>query len=87
MAFHEYESMLDRPTNLKISDFSYNERLLHVILSAQFDQKMLNKLIRTADRIRALAKSKEGSRFLNGLLSHKRALLYFTQPSTRTFNC
>lgn len=85
MAFHEYESMLDRPTNLKISDFSYNERLLHVILSAQFDQKMLNKLIRTADRIRALAKSKEGSQFLNSLLSHKRALLYFTQPSTRTF--
>ncbi|MFT5497933.1 MAG: aspartate carbamoyltransferase catalytic subunit, partial [Kiritimatiellia bacterium] len=73
------------PINLKISDFSYNERMRHVILSAQYDLKTLNRLIRTADRIRALAKSKEGSLFLNSLLSHKKALLYFTQPSTRTF--
>ncbi|MFT5497994.1 MAG: hypothetical protein ACI9TH_003402, partial [Kiritimatiellia bacterium] len=54
MGFHEYESMLDRPINLKISDFSYNERMRHVILSAQYDLKTLNRLIRTADRIRAL---------------------------------
>merc|ERR1712023_197835 len=35
--------------------------------------------------IRELAKSKQGSDQLRSLLSHKRAMLYFTQPSTRTF--
>jgi aspartate carbamoyltransferase len=35
--------------------------------------------------IRLLSKSRDGQDFLRGLLSHRRAMLYFTQPSTRTF--
>ncbi|HLP43278.1 MAG TPA: aspartate carbamoyltransferase, partial [Fibrobacteria bacterium] len=31
------------------------------------------------------AKTKEGLLYLRSLLAHKRAMLYFTQPSTRTF--
>ena len=37
------------------------------------------------DTIRKFDKSKEGLMYLQGLLAHKRAMLYFTQPSTRTF--
>jgi hypothetical protein len=45
----------------------------------------LEELGGIADMIRILSKSREGQDFLINLLPHKRAMLYFTQPSTRTF--
>ena len=81
----QYESRLDRPIKVKAPDFVSGERLQHVLFSGQFTRPTLEKLGRLADKIRLLAKSREGSRFLIDLLSHKRAMLYFTQPSTRTF--
>ena len=85
LSFADYESRLDRPIKVKIPEFSSNERLRHLIFSGQFTRPLLDKLCRLADKIRLLAKSNEGHRHLNTLLSHKRAMLYFTQPSTRTF--
>lgn len=85
MSFADYESRLDRSIKVKAPEFSTGERLRHLIFSGQFTRPMLDKLCRLADKIRLLAKSNEGHRFLNTLLSHKRAMLYFTQPSTRTF--
>ena len=85
MSFADYEGRLDRSIKVKVPDFSTGERLRHLIFSGQFTRPMLDKLCRLADKIRLLAKSNEGHRFLNTLLSHKRAMLYFTQPSTRTF--
>ena len=38
-----------------------------------------------ATHIRKIAKTKEGLLFLKSVLPHKRAMLYFDQPSTRTF--
>ena len=35
--------------------------------------------------IRQIAKDQHGMLFLRSLLAHKRVMLYFTQPSTRTF--
>lgn len=57
----------------------------HIILAQQFDRARLDALGKLADRIRRIAKSKSGSAFLAQCLSHKRAMLFFTQPSTRTF--
>lgn len=57
----------------------------HIQSSAQFDRKFLDYLAVLTDTIRRFNKSKEGSIYLKGLLAHKRAMLYFTQPSTRTF--
>lgn len=85
MDFYDYESRLNRPVKVKIPDFQAGERLNHVIFADQFHRGILERLERIADRIRLLAKSKEGGRYLNDLLRHKRAMLYFTQPSTRTF--
>jgi aspartate carbamoyltransferase catalytic subunit len=65
--------------------FASEGRPFHVLLAQQFDRSQLESLGRTATRIRRLAKRKEGVLFLRGLLAHKRAMLYFTQPSTRTF--
>ena len=57
----------------------------HVILAQQFDRERLDSLGVLATRIRRIAKTHEGMDFLQGVLSHKRAMLYFSQPSTRTF--
>lgn len=42
-------------------------------------------MYRLTNKIRRFDKSKEGLMYLQSLLPHKRAMLYFTQPSTRTF--
>ena len=85
MAFHEFESRLNRPVMMKIPEFERNERLKHVIFSEQFDRGLLDHLGRIATMIKEIARTKDGHRFLSGLLPHKGAMLYFTQASTRTF--
>jgi aspartate carbamoyltransferase catalytic subunit len=72
-------------TAQRVSKLNRNDRLFHVILAQQFDREMIDSLCRQADMIRNIAKSKQGVQFLRTLLSHKRAMLYFIQPSTRTF--
>ncbi len=57
----------------------------HVLSSAQFDRPFLDHMCVLTDTIRRFDKSKEGLMYLKGLLAHRRAMLYFTQPSTRTF--
>ena len=57
----------------------------HILSSSQFSRKDLDYLCGLTNAIRQLDKSKEGIMYLQGLLAHKRAMLYFTQPSTRTF--
>jgi len=60
-------------------------RIFHVLLAQQFDRARLDALGALATEIRFIAKSKTGMMFLRDLLAHKRVMLYFTQPSTRTF--
>jgi len=57
----------------------------HVILAQQFSRERLDDLGSLATCIRRIAKTHAGMDFLQGVLSHKRAMLYFSQPSTRTF--
>jgi len=85
MELHEYESRLNRPIMMKIPEFQRNERLKHVISSEQFDTGLLEHLSNVATMIKNITGAKEGHDYLSSLLSHKRAMLYFTQASTRTF--
>ena len=57
----------------------------HALVAQQFDREFLDAIGHLATRIRQAAKSRDGMHHLNSLLFHKRAMLYFTQPSTRTF--
>lgn len=81
----QYESRLQRPIRVKVPDLQRDDRLRHVIFSGQFSEQLLEQLGGTADMIRQISKSRDGQDFLINLLPHKRAMLYFTQPSTRTF--
>ncbi len=69
----------------KAAYFNVNGNPYHCLIAQQFDRAMLDHLGRLATCIRRTAKSKSGMRFLGSLLDHKRAMLYFSQPSSRTF--
>lgn len=57
----------------------------HTLFAQQFDREILERLCALANRIRFINKSKEGALYLKNVLAHKRAMLYFSQPSSRTF--
>ncbi len=57
----------------------------HTLFAQQFSRALLERLCTLATRIRRIAKRREGALFLASLLCHKRAMLYFSQPSSRTF--
>jgi aspartate carbamoyltransferase catalytic subunit len=61
------------------------DRLFHVLDPRQFCRPLLDELCALTTRVRTIAKSQQGARSLQTLLANKRAMLYFTQPSTRTF--
>lgn len=57
----------------------------HVLSAKQFEVSFLEEIFQLSNKIRKISKTKEGSRYLSSLLNNKRAMLFFTQPSTRTF--
>ncbi len=57
----------------------------HTLFAQQFNRAILDRLCKLATEIRTIAKTRNGMCFLQSLLSHKRAMLYFSQPSSRTF--
>ena len=57
----------------------------HIIDPDAFHRGFLDEICALATEIRAVAKSRDGRLGLKALLADRRAMLYFTQPSTRTF--
>ena len=82
-------ALMEDPTQVpaahRVAMLTRNDRLFHIILAQQFDAELIERLCRLAEMIRNVADAKQGSQYLCTLLSHKRAMLYFIQPSTRTF--
>lgn len=81
----KYQARVARPIHEKVVDFQQDNRLDHLILGSQLTPQLLEEIRQSADVIRKLSRSQTGANLLRKLLSHKRAMLYFTQPSTRTF--
>lgn len=57
----------------------------HILEAQQFDRDFLDRLCYLTTHMRERHRDRDGALKLRGLLPHKRAMLYFTQPSTRTF--
>ena len=70
---------------VKLPFFSREGRLYDCLFSQQFDRALLDHLFAVADRLRNVTQTKAGADAVSQLLCHKRAMLYFVQPSTRTF--
>jgi aspartate carbamoyltransferase catalytic subunit len=69
----------------KLDFFMRDGRMIDILFAQQFDRSFLDSMCRLTTQIRRMALTKVGARKLSSLLSHKRAMLYFVQPSTRTF--
>lgn len=69
----------------KASLFQREGRIYHALFAQQFDRPTLTRLCELATRTRRIAKTRGGRLFLQDLLRDRRAMLYFAQPSTRTF--
>jgi aspartate carbamoyltransferase len=83
--WYEYEQRLKRPMMMKLPEFQRDERLRHVIYSQQFDRGILERIGQITTKMREIGETRDGLRFLSERLRYKRAMLYFTQASTRTF--
>ena len=58
---------------------------MNILSDSQFTKEQIEDVFELTDTIRAISKSKEGLLNLKSSLPFKRAILYFTQSSTRTF--
>ena len=81
----QFEEFHQLSTEDKIERFKLNNHLFDMIISQQLDRQILDEIYQITNKLRAMAKSKEGMDFLQQLLSHKRAMIHFNQPSSRTF--
>jgi aspartate carbamoyltransferase catalytic subunit len=57
----------------------------HTLIAQQFSREQLEDLCTLATRVKRINKRRKGANFLKTLLSDKRAMLYFAQPSSRTY--
>ena len=80
-----WDEFYNTPLTDKLSFFKQDSRIFDCLFAGQFNRDILNDLFKLSDRIRSKARTKRGLDKLQQLLSHKRACLYFGQPSTRTF--
>jgi len=81
----DWETFHKLETSEKIPYFSRNNRLYDCLFAQQFNRELLEHIFKTADTLRAVTQRKDGADHISKLLSDKRAMLYFVQPSTRTF--
>ncbi len=79
-----WDDFKELPLGQKI-DFFSKQDVFHVLFAEQFNRALLDELYYLTNVVRQISKDKSGRNFLASLLSDKRAMLYFIQPSTRTY--
>ena len=80
-----YEDYFSQAVEKRMRHYEKEGRLQHVMLSHQFTISLMEELFDIADHVKEMTRKPNGIEFLKSLLCHKKAMLYFTQPSTRTF--
>ena len=80
-----YDEYFSQSVEVRMRHYEKAGRLQHVMLSHQFSITLMEELFDIADHVKKMTRKPNGIEFLKSLLSHKKAMLYFTQPSTRTF--
>jgi aspartate carbamoyltransferase catalytic subunit len=80
-----WEEFSSKSIGDKLEYFKANGRLFDILFSQQFDQTFLQNLFMLSDTIRRISRNEMGATYLSNILSTRRAMLYFVQPSTRTF--
>ena len=81
--YHEFRTL--KPSALAPYLLGPDGRIQSLIFAQQFDRPLIEQLVRSAEKCKALLASREGGAFLREQLVDKAAALYFPQCSTRTF--
>lgn len=79
------DPLMEAEKERRLAALSRDDRIFHVVLAQQFDNDTIETLCRLSEMIRRIASHRQGNLFLQTLLADRRAMLYFIQPSTRTF--
>jgi len=80
-----WEAFYKQDVSAKIPSFSRDGRIYDCIYAQQFNRPLLDELFTITDKLRDITKTVEGEDYVSSLLRNKRTMLWFTQPSTRTF--
>jgi len=80
-----WEKFLKLDLEERMDFYEKENRIYDCLFAQQLSKELLDSLFDIADKLRKTTKTKEGADHIASLLSHKRAMLYFVQPSTRTF--
>ena len=64
----------------------FQENPPHTLIAQQFSRAKIEELCELATKIKRINKRRDGANFLKSLLSDKRVMLYFAQPSSRTYH-
>lgn len=83
--YEGWKEFHNQPIEDKLPLFERDGRLFDLIYAQQFTRASLEELFEIANKVRNIAKTQNGMNFLSTILSDKRAILFFSQPSTRTF--
>jgi aspartate carbamoyltransferase catalytic subunit len=82
LVWNDYAALSD---DEKATLLNQHDKPYHALIAQQFDRRLLERICDLATKTRKIAKTKGGMNFLQSLLSEKRVMLYFSQPSSRTF--
>ena len=82
---YTWEEFNTLPLADKVPLFNKGIKPFHCLIAQQFNREFLDHLYHITNVIRAISKSKNGGLFLQSILPNSRAMLYFMQPSTRTY--
>lgn len=83
--YNGWNEFRSKEVSEKLPSFKIDGDIFDIIYAQQLDLNYIESLFTLANKIRKIAKSKEGLDRLRTTLSDKRAMLFFNQPSTRTF--
>jgi len=81
----EAARQISSETAQRVAFLNRGPRAFHVVLAQQFDRAKIESLCTLSEMLRTIAATRAGAQFLQTLLPYRRAMLYFRQPSTRTF--
>lgn len=74
-----------QPIEERLKHFEKNNKPFDLLFAAQLKRDYWSSVFEVANKIRTIAKNKVGLDYLRTTMSDKRAMLFFSQPSTRTF--
>ncbi len=80
--FGEFQKM---PVEAKILCFQREGHLFDMIISQQLNREILDDIYKITNQLRHISKTRAGALFLQETLRYKRAMLFFAQPSSRTY--